>query len=74
MTREEFLSRYVHNSGLTADYLKSMGRVPAPCTCDWEGCEGWQMAHLWELEDEEKAGYDMLPQDRQALDWIRANP
>lgn len=46
-TREEFTEAYAHRSGVTMDWLRANGREVRPCVdCDFEGCEGWQMAYI----------------------------
>lgn len=47
-TREEFAEAYAHRSGVTVEWLRANGREARPCDCDYEGCEGWQMAHVRE--------------------------
>lgn len=42
MTGEEFEAQYAANSGITIARLRELGRIVAPCSCDYEGCEGWQ--------------------------------
>lgn len=43
MTKEEFISMYLKNSGLTQeDYIKYKMEA-IPCDCDYDNCKGWQM-------------------------------
>ena len=48
MTGAEFELAYAERSGVTVEWLHYHGRYAEPCVCDYEGCEGWQMAHPWE--------------------------
>ncbi len=52
MTKEEFIEGYCERSGVTYEFLQFHGRSAEPCDCDYEGCEGWQMAHVadWDFE------------------------
>jgi len=50
VTREQFEQAYAARSGVTVDWLKEHGREARPCACNNEGCEGWQMAHVKELQ------------------------
>ncbi len=45
MTREDFEQWYAQNSGITVEFLHSLGLYAKPCDCKEEGCQGWQMAH-----------------------------
>jgi len=56
MTKEEFAERYAECSGVTVEWLRKHGREAAPCDCDYEECEGWQMAHV-----EEKSPHGLTP-------------
>ena len=42
LTAEEFERQYAERTGVTVEQLREMGRIVAPCYCDYEGCEGWQ--------------------------------
>ena len=53
ITRERFAEAYARRSGTTVEWLKEHGREARPCDCDYEGCEGWQMAHVREDEGAE---------------------
>ena len=46
MTKDEFEKGYAERSGVTVEWLHSMGQWAIPCDCGDEGCHGWQMAHL----------------------------
>jgi hypothetical protein len=50
MTRDEFAAAYAARSGTTVEWLKEHGREPRPCACGEDGCVGWQMAHVRELQ------------------------
>lgn len=41
MTALEFEARYAANGGLTVEQLREHGRIVVPCSCDYEGCQGW---------------------------------
>ena len=43
MTLHEFEASYAARSGLAVAELHGYGLHGAPCDCDYEGCEGWQM-------------------------------
>lgn len=43
VTAEEYLSAYATRSGMLPRQLLEYGRVVAACTCDYDGCEGWQV-------------------------------
>lgn len=45
VTAEEFLAGYAERSGVTPQQLLDMGRQVAPCDCDYDRCEGWQLAY-----------------------------
>ena len=47
-SREDFARAYADRSDVPVEWLKSMGREVRPCDCDWDGCEGWQMAYVGE--------------------------
>ena len=49
-TREQFAEAYARRSGVTVEWLREHGREPRRCDCEEEGCEGWQMAHIRELQ------------------------
>jgi hypothetical protein len=49
-TVEDFARAYAARSGVTVEWLKENGREARPCDCGEEGCEGWQMAHVRELQ------------------------
>jgi len=49
ITREQFAQAYAERSGVTVEWLAEQGREARPCDCDYEGCEGWQMAHIKEI-------------------------
>jgi hypothetical protein len=44
--RRRFERGYAKRSGVTVKWLHTHGRRAAPCDCDYEGCEGWQMDHI----------------------------
>ncbi len=48
LSAEEFAISYASRSGVTVGWLKQHGQEVRPCDCDYEGCEGWQMAHVKE--------------------------
>ena len=54
MTATEFARGYAEHSGVTVEWLREHGREVRPCDCEFEGCEGWQMAHIeaarWAVE------------------------
>ena len=55
ITKEEFEKYWTGLGGHTVDDLRRMGLVAKPCDCDYEGCQGWQMAgdDNWKgIEDE----------------------
>lgn len=56
-TAESFAQEYAERSGVTVEWLREQGREARPCSCDYEGCEGWQMVNveLWE-EDQRMRG------------------
>jgi len=43
VTAESFLLAYAERSGLTREAVLER-RVVATCRCDYEQCEGWQVA------------------------------
>lgn len=43
---EWFEEQYARRSGTTVLRLHRAGRFGAPCDCEEEGCEGFQMMHL----------------------------
>lgn len=45
VTAEEFLAGYAERSGVTPQQLLDLGRRVAPCECDYDRCEGWQLAY-----------------------------
>ncbi len=71
MTKEQFAEAYAARSGVTVGWLKENGREPAPCDCESDDCEGWQMAFRELLERDEASGFRMLPRDRETLRWLR---
>ena len=52
LTREDFARAYAERSGVTVEWLKRRGREARPCDCDSEDCEGWQMAHMSDYQEE----------------------
>ena len=40
MTKEEFEHNYCQGSGITIEQYRQW-KVTLPCSCDYEGCEGW---------------------------------
>lgn len=50
MTADEFERGYAERSGVTVEWLHENGREVRPCDCDNDVCEGWQMAHIRELQ------------------------
>ena len=52
MTAEEFERKYAERTGITVEQLRKLGRIVAPCDCDYEFCEGWQSTTLERLADE----------------------
>lgn len=48
ITRKVFAEGYAARSGMTVRKLKAIGREARPCCCGWDGCDGWQMAHVGE--------------------------
>ena len=54
MTAEEFERQYAERSGITVEQLRKMGRIVAPCDCDYELCEGWQSTTAERLADERR--------------------
>ena len=48
LSAEEFAAEYASRSGVTVEWLRQHGREVKPCDCDYEECEGWQMAHVRE--------------------------
>lgn len=47
MTKDEFEQQYAQRSGVTVDWLHSMGRYAAPCDCTEPECQGWQMEQVY---------------------------
>ena len=47
---EQFAQAYARRSGTTVEQLKAAGREVRPCDCGDAICEGWQMAHIKELQ------------------------
>lgn len=70
MTRDEFAQAYAARSGVTVQQLMEWGREAAPCSCDEDGCEGWQMAYAAELRRRRDAGHSMLPRDQVILEYL----
>lgn len=50
LTADEFAETYAARSGVTLEWLRENGRSVARCDCGEDGCEGWQMAHVRELQ------------------------
>jgi len=50
ISAEEFATAYAQRSGVTVEWLRQQGREVRPCDCDYEDCQGWQMAHVREGE------------------------
>lgn len=48
---EAFARRYAERSGVTVEWLRAHGQIAVPCRCDYDGCEGWQMATHWDIGD-----------------------
>lgn len=56
---DHFEQEYAKRSGTTVRKLHQVGRFGAPCNCEEDGCEGFQMLHLrdallaagWRLQD-----------------------
>jgi len=47
MTKDEFEKGYAERSGVTVDWLHSYNQFGVPCDCGEDGCEGWQMKHIY---------------------------
>jgi len=45
MNLEEFEQGYAERSKLTVERLHELGLRGAPCDCEDELCQGWQMIH-----------------------------
>ena len=43
MSKDEFEANYAERSGMTVERLRELGQYAAPCDCDYEHCQGWQM-------------------------------
>lgn len=56
MTRQEFEQAYADMSGVTVAAVHALGRYAKRCQCDYEHCQGWQMARVAEYD--EYAAYD----------------
>jgi hypothetical protein len=69
---EQFAEGYASRSGTTVEALRALGREPCPCDCGEDGCEGWQMAHVKELERAEAQGI-LSPREKADLLWVRAH-
>ncbi len=69
MTQQEFIDGYCKRSGVEWSWL-SQYRFVAPCDCDAEECDGWQMAHKSMLTEDPK---HMLPRELEAVEWHRKN-
>ena len=41
---------YYHQGSIKSAirYLVTLKRVPWPCDCDWDRCQGWQMVNVYE--------------------------
>lgn len=50
ITQASFERGYAERSGTTVEALRELGRSVARCDCHEEGCRGWQMAHVRELQ------------------------
>lgn len=57
ITREQFEENYARLSGITIEWLREHGREARPCDCDYEGCEGWQMAYIAEARYAAEHGF-----------------
>ena len=44
--RDEFEQGYAERSGVTVDYLHSMGQYAEPCDCGDATCTGWAMVRI----------------------------
>ena len=51
--REQFEATYAAGSGMSVAFLHENNRCAIPCDpgCDYEGCQGWQMARAANIED-----------------------
>ena len=54
MTKEEFEKKYADASNLTIERLHELGLFAAPCDCDYENCQGWQMVTLTHVLNNQK--------------------
>lgn len=50
MSRQEFEEEYATRSGITVEWLREIGRISLPCSCEEEGCQGWQMRSLGTID------------------------
>ena len=46
LDRDEFEQGYAERSGVTVDYLHSMGQYAEPCDCGDVTCAGWAMVRI----------------------------
>jgi hypothetical protein len=44
--RVAFERAYAERSGVTVEWLHERGEEVRPCVCDWDDCQGWQMARV----------------------------
>ena len=68
ITRAQFEQGYADRSGVTVEWLREMGREARPCSCDYEGCEGWQMAYIEQLQWAVGRGI-ATPAEKALLEW-----
>jgi hypothetical protein len=45
ISRETFERDYAERSNTTVEWLRRHGREAAPCDCDSDRCQGWQMIY-----------------------------
>ena len=65
MTQSDFIRGYCGKSGTTEELLNRLGRFAFPCSCDYEGCEGWQMGNADQVE------HDLKTKRAWTMTWAR---
>lgn len=48
----EFEQQYAERSGVTVEWLHARNQYGIPCDCGEPDCQGWQMKHIEETDEE----------------------
>ena len=60
MTADQFEKAYAARTKISVRELRSYGRVVRPCTCDEDGCEGWQSVNSESWEEDQRLRGEQL--------------